>query len=1799
MKNFKFTLMAIIMAMCLFALNSSGQTVGGLGADYPTLKAAFDDINSGNNTGDIVLQLVDNTVESETAVLYESGHGGTSDYKSVTIYPMSSGLTISGFIVGPLINLNGADNVTIDGRVEQSGGKNLVITNSSHGDLQNKASTFLFTESAERNTIEYCIIKGSDISTVSGNIFFSTSTSGNGNDDNIIDNNDFTADDGDRPANAIYSVGTLDHENSGIIISNNNFFDCLSVGDLYTTCINLNNFTTSCTISGNSFYETTAFVLTGSFTRAIIFIQNAGVGFTITNNYIGGSAVSCGGTIWTKANISDNIFFGIYLETGYGTANSIQGNFIKNFAWSNSGSSAWTAIHIQAGDANIGTTTGNTIGASSGTGSITVTGNATGTNFYGININSTGTMDCENNNIGSITVSNASTNASNFFGVNKVVGAGTTTISNNTIGSTSTSNSINATSVCSGSYNQTVIGINSGGTGTITISNNTIANMTNGTTNSSTVRRGVVCGITSSDGTNTISNNTIYNLSIANANSAANPASVAGIQLTGVTQKTVTGNTIYNLSNTFATFAGYVFGTYFIGGSADNEFSGNKIYNLSATGATVGAANIIGLNYTSGTGANVVKSNFIYNLSVPNTTSATANIYGIKIASGATTYSNNIISLGGNAKNTIYGIYETGAASNNNNIYFNTVHIGGSLASGSTNKSYALYSAVTTNTRNIKNNILSNIRSTSGGANLHYAIYIVSAGGNIFCDNNDYYVSGTGSILGFYGANKTNLPVVTSQDVSSWAINPMYSNAAGTSATDYRIGEDLIGTNISGITVDYLATTRNNPSMGAFERPVNMWIGTISNNWSVSGNWTGNAVPLNNANIIFDANPVNHCQLDQDRNVTNITNAQSTYRMVTNGHKLTIRGILYLTNGAQIDASATNSTVDYNGTDQTILNPNGLSQGYYNLTLSGSGTKTMPATSLLVTSNFVLSGTVTASALSSITIGGNLNIGSGSAFITGTFNHSIAGNFTNNGTFSPTTGYTIILNGSAVQSITGTGTKTFANLTLNNNNPTNLSNVTINGILSIEGTSTVSTSAPTYGTDATLQYKGSAAQTTGVEFPSTFSANGGVIVNNTYGLTLGSSKTISNSLTLTTGALNINPTINLTVQGTTYLGNAQCLVIKSNSSASGSFIDNGFSGSGSAKVEKWVSSTNTGHWEYFSTPVASAYSSIFTTPSRGIWRVQETQNLWVSISNSSPQIMQNLLGYGRKYVTSEGDGNTIKNFIGVPNTGTKSVTVTRSENAQGSHHGWNLVGNPYPSAIDWDAATGWTKTNISNAIYARHDGTISTYIDGIYTGAVPMNSIIPPMTSFWVRVDTTYSTGSIACNNNVRVHSHSVTPQTPVNTLHLYIKNNESLLSDDSYIRFKNYATDGFDGLYDAQKFYPSDLLIPQIYTRVAGFEDIAINTFGTLDGYREIPLGFMTTVAGTFTITADMVSSFTSNGNHVYLRDNETNIIQDLSTDNTYEFSSGVTKNIDRFVILINSPIIAFPAINLNNSIITTFAGNSTIQLPFISTINNPDQYSINFDANANAAGLSDVLFSNLPSSQISVSIPTDIAPGTYNAILNVKISSTGAESIDYPISITVLTSFSTSMDIGTVLQLNWTATSGVSSYVIQYRLPSGSWIGAPAYSNYAKLSNLLPGTLYECRVTSFKNGVSSVSQIGSFTTSTEGFTTAYDIGTTLQISWTNFSWSSSYVFQYRKTGSANWIGIATNVNQVKINNLEPQTNYECKLTVFKNNVMYGVVQTNSFTTSLVEFIASNITSTSVALSWTDFNPWATSYTI
>lgn len=71
-------------------------------------------------------------MSQEQQLWIHSGFGGNSDDTSILIYPVGTGYTISGNAAGALIELNGADNVTIDGSVNQAGAADLTINSSNY-----------------------------------------------------------------------------------------------------------------------------------------------------------------------------------------------------------------------------------------------------------------------------------------------------------------------------------------------------------------------------------------------------------------------------------------------------------------------------------------------------------------------------------------------------------------------------------------------------------------------------------------------------------------------------------------------------------------------------------------------------------------------------------------------------------------------------------------------------------------------------------------------------------------------------------------------------------------------------------------------------------------------------------------------------------------------------------------------------------------------------------------------------------------------------------------------------------------------------------------------------------------------------------------------------------------------------------------------------------------------------------------------------------------------------------------------------------------------------------------------------------------------------------------------------------------------------------------------------------------------------------------------------------------------------------------------------------------------------------
>lgn len=794
MKTKRLIYFLVVLAISSFfrqAYADVTKTVGATGADYATLKLAFDDINAGVlNTGVITLQIIDNTTEAAEASLNASG-AGSADYSAVMIYPTIADLTITGTFSGATITLNGADNVTIDGRVGGTGTvRGLTITNNNTVTLANNY-TIWFTEGAQNNTVKYCTIKGSGTNWGKGTIAFTESTVSLGNGNNTISNNLITnADETKRPRYSIRSQGKAGYPNEKNNIVDNEFKNCINPGD-GSSVIFLAALNSSWIISGNSFYETTNLTPTGNNTLKAIEI-GGGDGYSVTGNYIGGSAALCEGTPWTKLGSYNNPFHGISIQPTIGSINTVSDNTIKNFDWTNSTNGLFWAIATintvgNSGDVNI---KNNIIGEPSAPIKLT----SVNASLVGLSLSSSGTILCENNTIQYLIGDNtAGTAATHIQGVAINSTAIGSTVNNNVIQHiTSSSASTGVGQGISGIYNMVTAG------NTITMNGNTIAYLHNATSNTNTATTGAVNGIKSNGGINIINNNTIHDLTIANANTrydAANP--ISGILLAGTTYpKTITGNTIYNLSNTYASFEGFVNGIYFVSKAIDN----------------------------------IVTNNYIYGLSV-NESSSGATIYGVKIVSGGASYVNNIISLAGNSAASLYGIFETGAASTTNKLYHNTIYIGGELSAEITNKSYALYSAVTTNTRDFRNNIFNNSRSTIDGTGLHYAVYFnYGVATDLTLGYNDYYAPNSGGVLGFYNAeNVVSLPLIAENDAFSLNVDPKFAFAGGTGALSYETASNvtLTGTSSVGVTKDYAGTNRSISRMGAYETT---YISTKMNN---------------------------------------------------------------------------------------------------------------------------------------------------------------------------------------------------------------------------------------------------------------------------------------------------------------------------------------------------------------------------------------------------------------------------------------------------------------------------------------------------------------------------------------------------------------------------------------------------------------------------------------------------------------------------------------------------------------------------------------------------------------------------------------------------------------------------------------------------------------------------------------------------------------------------------------------------------------------------------------------------------
>ncbi len=796
---------ALLCAVLLPAADIRAQVTitgsNGVDGTYGSLTnagGAFAQINSVSQAGFSPTITITADLNSE---LGSVGLNAPFAWTSLLITPQGNRIVSGTVAAGPLIDLNGAGKVTINGL--NAGGNSLTISNLSTATTAG-TSTIRFINDASNNLITNCTILGasaSTLATAAGTILFSISIA-TGNDSNTVSNCEIgPATANTLPSKAIHSTGTfttLAEHNSDNLIDSNNIYDFFLAANSCSG-INMLSGNNNWTISNNRLYQTAPRTFTTTALRySGITLNQSSVprgSFTVTGNIIGFASSTQTGV--TSISGSSNEFRGI--DAGMVSADvatSIQGNTISGITQSTSRASSSTAsscfigimLFSSNGLFNVGTNQGNKIGSLDGSSTIAINSSSTtfGTSpVVGIYSSSFSDLRINNNQIGSITIAGIGVSVG-FRGID--------------------------VSSSSSRYSE--------------IMENEIANITDNQVGAYTMH-GIV---------NTFSYCKIYKNKV----------------------RDFTGNSSFNQSVVMN-------GITVANGAAPNTnlVEKNEVYNLSNTSNSANSSAIYAYDLSFPATDNIVRQNIAYKLNM-NASNPLCQITGIIMRAGNSTMYNNMITIGYKPDGSfitspffLCGIEDIGSGGTRIRNY-NTVLIAG-IASGN-NQTHAMLSH-TSETREFRNNIFINKRI---GTATQYAVRYSGSGPNpagLTSNYNNFYSSGnTFNVLGYYnGMNRPTLAAwrtATGQDANSVSVDVSFVDEVNGNLrlTGPSIGnESLIGTPISGIDTDIDKNMRDAlyPYMGAHEANVPLPVELTSFSYSVNQsdvtlNWTTGS-EVNNA----------------------------------------------------------------------------------------------------------------------------------------------------------------------------------------------------------------------------------------------------------------------------------------------------------------------------------------------------------------------------------------------------------------------------------------------------------------------------------------------------------------------------------------------------------------------------------------------------------------------------------------------------------------------------------------------------------------------------------------------------------------------------------------------------------------------------------------------------------------------------------------------------------------------------------------------------------------------------------------
>ena len=346
-------------------------------------------------------------------------------------------------------------------------------------------------------------------------------------------------------------------------------------------------------------------------------------------------------------------------------------------------------------------------------------------------------------------------------------------------------------------------------------------------------------------------------------------------------------------------------------------------------------------------------------------------------------------------------------------------------------------------------------------------------------------------------------------------------------------------------------------------------------------------------------------------------------------------------------------------------------------------------------------------------------------------------------------------------------------------------------------------------------------------------------------------------------------------------------------------------------------------WHFISSPVANQTIESFipTEENYDFYSWSEFNSTWYNQKkdNSTTNEFYTDNGFdfakGRGYLVAyENEG--YKKFSGTLNNGDVTYPLscsTGGELVTEKYTGFNLLGNPYPSYIDWEAE-GWTRDMLELQTVWIYDDDVNNYIT--YTlGGVATNGgsqYIAPCQGFFVKAA---SAGNFIMTNDIRTKSKSA-----------FRKDN-----DENIFKVRVNGASGQDEIAvvigdndDVFKMFSLNESAPSLYIN----KGVGNYTVVYIDDEESLPLNF----EGGFAEYTISLSECGDSFDAIILEDKLTGKNVNLQTE-SYTFIHSGNSNAERFVLKIaqsSQPEAQsnFAYINNGELVITEISGDATINI-------------------------------------------------------------------------------------------------------------------------------------------------------------------------------------------------------------------------------------------------------------------------------